>query len=251
MSKFNKLFIATILVCIPAPFLILVLTKLKIIGIATIVILLLVIGVFHLINKIHPTLIFGRFNLSRFNKNLFIFSLTMIVLLLTSLGVELLLKDKELLDKLSKTEDLGANITVYIFTTYLIIWCMIPLFKQILHINSHKKYYRKCIIKSEIEIKRFNTGDNLIFDVELDTPINKEKYFKFLTKQLELKEILKENQKIEITGLVGTLHNIQDNGTEEYLKIIEGKIINKDFMLKHKINFIINEFKNFKSKGGK
>ena len=250
MNKFNKLFITTILVCIPAPFLILVLPKLKIILVTiTIVTLLLVIGIFHLIDKIHPILLFGRFNLSKFNKNLFIFSLTMFILLMTSLGIELILKDKELLDKLSKTEKLGANITTYIFTIYLVIWCMIPLFKQILHINSSKKYYRKCTIKSKAEIEGFNTGYELFFDVELDTPIDKEKHFKFLTKQLELKDILKENQKIIINGELGRVESEQENGSIQVYKSINGEIVNKDFSIKHKFNSLKIKFKNFKSKG--
>lgn len=250
MNKFNKLFIATILICIPAPFLILVLPKLKIILVTiTIVTLLLVIGIFHLIDKIHPTLLFGRFNLSKFNKNLFIFSLTMFILLMTSLGIELILKDKELIDKLSKTENLGANITTYIFTIYLVIWCMIPLFKQILHINSSKKYYRKCTIKSEIEVETSNIGDCLVFDVELDTPIDKEKHFKLLTKQLELKEVLKENQKVIINGFLSTTTVEQEYGSIQVYKSINGEIVNKDFLIKHKINLLKNEFNNFKSKG--
>ena len=249
MSKFNKIFIYTSVICTSTPFLILALTKFKIVTIPIILIPILAICVFYLIDKIHPIILLGRFNLSKFIKNIFIFLLVLFLLLSTSLCIELLLKDKELLDKLSKIKDLGVNITTYIFTIYLVIWCMIPLFKQILHINSSKKYYRKCTIKSKAEIEGFNTGYELFFDVELDTPIDKENHFKFLTKQLELKEVLKENQKVIINGFLSTTTVEQEDDSMQVYKSINGEIVNKDFIIKHKINFIINEFKNFKSKG--
>ena len=245
MSKFNKIFIYTSVICTSTPFLILALTKFQIITIPIILTSILAICVFYLIDKIHPIILLGRFNLSKFIKNIFIFLSTLFLLLFTSLFIELLLKDKELLDKLSKIKDLGANIATGILTISLIVWGMKLVSMRIIN----KKHYRKCTIKSEIEVETSNIGDCLVFDVELDTPIDKENHFKFLTKQLELKEVLKENQKVIINGFLSTTTVEQEDDSMQVYKSINGEIVNKDFIIKHKINFIINEFKNFKSKG--
>lgn len=245
MSKFNKIFIYTSVICTSTPFLILALTKFQIITIPIILISILAICVFYLIDKIHPIILLGRFNLSKFIKNIFIFLSTLFLLLSTSICIELVLKDKELLDKLSKIKDLGVNIATGILTISLIVWGMKLVSMRIIN----KKHYRKCTIKSEIEVETSNIGDCLVFDVELDTPIDKEKHFKLLTKQLELKEVLKENQKVIINGFLSTTTVEQEDGSIQVYKSINGEIVNKDFLIKHKINLLKNEFKNFKSKG--